>query len=534
MLKEITSKVKFKINPPVFYTTIGFVFLSILFCLLFKGSIDEWFNRTQYLITNNLGWFFIITVNSILGFCLYLAFSKFGSIRLGGDTAEPEFSMISWFAMLFSAGMGIGIMFFSVAEPVSHFANPPREVLDNSQKAIQAMEFTGLHWGLHAWAIYSIVGLALAFFSFNKGLPLTFRSLFYPFLGEKIHGWWGHTIDIFSAIATLFGLSTSLGLGVQQMNAGLHYLFGWEMAVSTQGILILVVTSIATLSVVSGLDKGVKLLSNGNMILAFLLMLLIFCLGPSLSILKSFVQNIGAYLANLVEISTWNDAYQESGWQNKWTVFYWAWWIAWSPFVGSFIARISKGHTIKEFILGVLLIPSLLTLLWMTIFGGTAIHMILHGDLSMIAAVQEDISTTLFVFLQKIPFTGVLSTIAICLVACFFITSSDSGSLVVDNITSGGKQQTPALQRVFWAFLQGGIAFVLLWGGGLNALQTAVIIAGLPFAAVILLMCYSLVKGLNEEHRKKMKKHRIHQEKSYRDIVQELLEEDQQNSEERS
>uniref|UniRef100_F4C430 Choline/carnitine/betaine transporter n=1 Tax=Sphingobacterium sp. (strain 21) TaxID=743722 RepID=F4C430_SPHS2 len=517
------SILNFKINPPVFYCTIGFVFLSILLCLIFKDSVDEWFTRTQYIITDNLGWFFIITVNTVLGFCLYLAFSKFGNIRLGGEEAEPEFSTVSWFAMLFSAGMGIGIMFFSVAEPVSHFANPPREVLDSSRKAIQAMEYTSLHWGLHAWAIYSIVGLALAFFSFNHGLPLTFRSLFYPFLGEKIHGWWGHAIDIFSAIATLFGLSTSLGLGVQQMNAGLHYLFDWNMAISTQGILIFVVTSIATLSVVSGLDKGVKLLSNGNMVLAFLLMLLIFCLGPTLSILKSFVQNVGTYLANLVEISTWNDAYQESGWQNKWTVFYWAWWIAWSPFVGSFIARISKGRTIKEFVLGVLLIPALLTLLWMTIFGGTALHMILHGDVSMITAVNDNISTALFVFLQKIPLTAILSTIAVCLVAFFFITSSDSGSLVVDNITSGGKEHTPALQRVFWAFLQGGIAIVLLWGGGLNALQTAVIIAGLPFAMIILLMCYSLLKGLSEAHRKQLKKQRLHQEKSYKEIVQGLL-----------
>ncbi|WP_134088109.1 BCCT family transporter [Olivibacter sp. XZL3] len=519
----------FKINPPVFYCTIGFVFLSILLCLIFRESADEWFTRTQYLITDNLGWFFIIVVNAILAFCLYLAFGKFGNIRLGGDQAETEFSTVSWFAMLFSAGMGIGIMFFSVAEPVSHFVDPPREVFGNARRAVQAMEFTSLHWGLHAWAIYSVVGLALAFFSFNYGLPLTFRSLFYPFLGKKIHGWWGHIIDIFSAIATLFGLSTSLGLGIQQMNAGLHFLFDWDISVSTQAILILVVTSVATLSVVAGLDKGVKLLSNGNMILAFLLMVLIFCLGPSLSILKSFVQNTGTYLADLMEIGTWNDAYQESGWQNKWTVFYWAWWIAWSPFVGSFIARISRGRTIKEFVLGVLLIPALVTLLWMTVFGGTALHMILHGDLSMVSAVKEDISTALFVFLQKIPLTAVLSIIAICLVAFFFITSSDSGSLVVDNITSGGAEQTPALQRIFWAFLQGGIAIVLLWGGGLNALQTAVIIAGLPFALVISVMCYSLMTGLNEAHRKRVKKQRLREEKSYKEIVQGLLDSDQSN-----
>ncbi|QNL51734.1 BCCT family transporter [Olivibacter sp. SDN3] len=524
MLKNITS-FRLVVNRPVFYTSLSFIIASIGFCLFFQESIDEWFASAQLAITDNLGWFFILAVNFILIYCLYLAFSKYGNIRLGGDHAEPEFSTLAWFAMLFSAGMGIGIMFFSVAEPVSHFSEPPRPTADPAVRAMQSMEFTSLHWGLHAWGIYSLVGLALAFFSFNSKLPLTFRSLFYPFLGERIHGWWGHIIDIFSVIATIFGLSTSLGLGVQQMNAGLNFLFGWDISISLQAWLILVVISIATLSVVSGLDKGIKLLSQGNMIMALVLMLLVFCLGPSVFLLKSYFQHTGAYLADLIEISTWNDAYSDSGWQNKWTVFYWAWWIAWSPFVGSFIARISKGRTVREFVLGVLLAPALITLLWMTIFGGTALHFILDGDSSLVTAVKDNLSTALFVFLQKIPWTGLLSVLAILLVAFFFITSSDSGALVVDNITSGNAPQTPVIQRIFWAFLQGIIAIVLLWGGGLEALQTAVIIAGLPFAIILLIMCYSLYQGLEEAYRRKQKKLQVHQERSYRDIIQDLLDE---------
>lgn len=520
----------FVINPPVFFVSFALVLLSLLLCLIFRASVDEWFARAQYYVTENLGWFFILTVNFVLIFCLTLAFNRFGHIRIGGEDAEPEFSTTSWFAMLFSAGMGIGIMFFSVAEPVSHFAQPPRPAGTPIEAARQAMDFTFLHWGLHAWGIYALVGLALAFFSYNKKLPLTFRSLFYPFLGERIHGWWGHSIDILSVMATLFGLSTSLGLGVQQINAGTNFLFGWPVSVSLQSVLILAVTAVATLSVVSGLDKGVKILSNVNMILAFALMLLIFIAGPTIYLLKSFIQNTGSYISNFVQISTWNDSFRQTGWQNSWTVFYWAWWIAWSPFVGSFIARISKGRTVKEFILGVLIVPALLTLLWMTIFGSTALSFILGGDNSLVTAVQNNLSTALFVFLQKIPFTALLSVLAVILVAFFFITSSDSGSLVVDNITSGGVHKTPVTQRVFWAFMQGIIAIVLLWGGGLQALQTAVIIAGLPFAVIILLMCYSLWKGLQEELSALRKKHRQKQQKSYRNIIADLIEE--QNNDE--
>lgn len=523
------KKQAFVVNKPVFYVSFALVLASLVLCLVFRESAAEWFAGVQHDITENLGWFFILTVNFVLIFCLCIAFNRFGHIRIGGEHAEPEFSTVSWFAMLFSAGMGIGIMFFSVAEPVSHFTQPPRPVDNPIAAARQAMDFTFLHWGLHAWGIYALVGLALAFFAYNKKLPLTFRSLFYPFLGERIHGWWGHCIDIFSVLATLFGLSTSLGLGVQQINAGTNFLFGWPESAGLQSIMILAITAVATLSVISGLDKGVKLLSNVNMLLALALMLLVFLAGPTIYLLKSLIQNTGSYISHFVDISTWNDSYRQTGWQNSWTVFYWAWWIAWSPFVGSFIARISRGRTVREFVLGVLIVPAMLTLLWMTVFGNTAFSFILAGDDSIVRAVQSNISTALFEFLQMLPLTSVLSVLAVVLVAFFFITSSDSGSLVVDNITSGGSQRTPVLQRIFWSFMQGFIAIVLLWSGGLGALQAAVIIAGLPFAAIILLMCYSLWKGLQEEYAGIQKKQRQKQEKSYRNIISDLINEQDKN-----
>ncbi|WP_025764584.1 BCCT family transporter [Dyadobacter tibetensis] len=527
MFNKILRSKHLVVNPPVFFTTILLIVISLTLCLLYIDQVDAWFSAAQLAATQSLGWFLILAVNIILIFCIYLAFSKFGKIKLGGDQAEPEFTNLSWFAMLFSAGMGIGIMFYGVAEPVSHFASPPRPTANAFETAIQAMNFTGLHWGLHAWAIYAIVGLSLAFFAYNRNLPMTFRSLFYPFLGEKIHGWIGHSIDILSALATIFGLSTSLGYGVSQISAGLNFLFGWEITPIFQSVMILVVISLATISVVSGLDKGVKILSNLNMFLAIGLMLLVFILGPTLFILKSYVQNTGSYFVSLIEMSTWNDTFQESGWQNAWTIFYWAWWIAWSPFVGSFIARISKGRTVKEFILGVLIVPALITLLWMNVFGGSAIHGILAGNNDVLAAVQNDISTALFIFLQGFPMTDLLSILSVLLVFSFFITSSDSGSLVIDNITSGSAPNSPVWQRIFWSYGQGFIAIILLWGGGLKALQTAVIITGIPFAILLLVMCFNLYKGLEDEIKKQEKRLKSKQEKSYKEIISELIEEQQ-------
>lgn len=528
-MAKLINKKNLVANPSVFFISLILIVGLIVVGVMFPQQMDKSLGNVRFWTSNNFGWFFVITVNIILIFAIYLAFSKYGKIRLGGEEAEPEFSKAAWFAMLFSAGMGIGIMFYSIGEPVTHFGTPPRQVNNNLEAAKQAMEFTSLHWGFHTWGIYAIVGLALAFFGFNRKLPMTFRSLFYPFLGEKINGFWGDLIDILSVLATIFGLATSLGLGVLQISTGLEYLYGWHLSPLTQTIIVIGVISVATVSVFLGIEKGVKNLSNINMYMALGLVIFVFLFGPTLAILRGFVENTGSYLANLTDISTWNEIYKDSHWQNMWTVFYWGWWIAWSPFVGSFIARISKGRTIREFVLGVLVVPALISIFWMNVFGGSALDMIVSGDTVMLRAVQEDITSALFVFLENFPFVQFSSLLAVILVFSFFVTSSDSGSLVVDNITSGSFGKSPVWQRVFWSFMQGGIAIALLLSGGLDALQTGVIVTGLPFAAVLLILCYSLNKGLKEEYNRWEKQKKSRAEKSYKETITELLDE-QQNS----
>jgi len=405
--------------------------------------------------------------------------------------------------MLLSAGKGIGLMFWSVGEPMYHYASPSpmfEGVEASSAAAAQAsMGVTYFHWGLHPWAIYAIVGLGLAFFAYNRGLPLTIRSVFYPLLGDKIYGFWGNLIDVLSVLATLVGLATSLGLGVQQVNAGLNALFGVEISTATQVTLIAVITGFATLSVFAGLDKGVKRLSQGNMILAALFMLFLLLVGPTIYILGGFTQNLGYYLRVFPELALWTETFRDSNWQGSWTVFYWAWWISWSPFVGMFIARISKGRTVKEFVLAVVLIPTLLSFVWMSVFGGSALFLQANELADIVGAVKDDVATAMFVMLEQFPFTQLLSMVAIVLVTVFFVTSSDSGSLVVDHLTSGGKLDSPTPQRIFWAVMEGVIAAVLLIGGGLTTLQTASVSTGLPFAIVLLISVYSLYVGFSEE-----------------------------------
>lgn len=470
--------------------------------LIFQEPAEEAFSDLQTFIANAMGWFMILAVSLYLGVVVILAFSKFGKIRLGGQDARPEFPAFAWIAMLISAGMGIGLMFWSVAEPIYHFQTPPIGGVqpDTGAAAQEALGFTFFHWGFHAWGVYALVGLALGFFAYNRGLPLTIRSVFYPLLGDRIYGWWGNVVDILAVASTLFGLATSLGLGVQQVNAGLNFLFGIADTIPIQVGLIAIITGLATASVVSGLDGGVRRLSELNMGLAALFMVFVLLAGPTLFILGSFVQTLGYYLAMLPTLSFWTETFEGTDWQNGWTVFYWGWWVSWSPFVGIFIARISKGRTIREFVLGVLLLPSMLTFLWMSTFGGTALSLELGEQGGLIAqAVEDNVATALFVMLQQLPLTFITSLIGITLVTVFFVTSSDSGSLVVDNLTSGGKLDSPTPQRVFWAVTEGVVAAALLLGGGLQALQTASITTGLPFALVLLVMCFSLYRGLNEE-----------------------------------
>ncbi|MGF1522457.1 MAG: BCCT family transporter [Leptolyngbyaceae cyanobacterium] len=495
----------FDFHPEVFLVSGGLIVLFVLFTLIFQEPAATVFGDVQAFIAGAMGWFLILSVSLFLVFTIYIAFSKLGNVRLGGESARPEFPTFAWMAMLISAGMGIGLMFWSVAEPIYHFQDPPSLLgtiqANSADAAQQAMGITFFHWGLHAWGIYALVGLSLAFFAYNWGLPLTIRSVFYPLLGERIYGWPGNAIDILAVASTLFGLATSLGIGVQQVNAGFNFLFGLQVSTPIQVGLIAIITGFATASVVSGLGNGVRRLSELNMILAALLMGFVLLVGPTLFILNSFVENLGYYVASLPTLSFWTETFSGTDWQNSWTVFYWGWWISWSPFVGIFIARVSKGRTVREFIIGVLLLPSILTFLWMSVFGGTALNMEL-GSLSGVIseAVAADVATALFVMLQQLPLTGITSFVGIILVVVFFVTSSDSGSLVVDSLTSGGKLDSPVPQRIFWAVMEGVVAAALLLGGGLSALQTASITTGLPFAVVLLVMCYSIYRGLSYEH----------------------------------
>ncbi len=400
--------------------------------------------------------------------------------------------------MLFSAGMSIGLLFYGVAEPMFHFSASPIAEPGTIEAARVAMDFTFLHWGLHPWALYALVGLALAFFAFNRNLPLSIRSAFYPLFGERIYGPIGNTIDIMATVATMFGVATSLGLGVQQVNAGLNHLLGVPQTLVVQLVLIAAITSIATWSVVRGLDSGIKVLSYANMFAAGALLLFVLLVGPTLFILNALVENVGYYVQQFASLSTWDETYEGTEWQNGWTVFYWGWWISWSPFVGMFIARVSYGRTVREFIKGVLFVPTILTFVWMTTFGNSALDIELFGAGGIAAAVQENIPVSLFVLLERFPLDTVTATLAVIVVVTFFVTSSDSGSLVIDIITAGGNPDPPKPQRIFWAVLEGLVAAALLVAGGLVALQTAAITTGLPFAIVLLGMCYSLHKGLSE------------------------------------
>ncbi len=520
----------FDIHPPVFYPSAILIIVFIFITLIIGEPMETVFVNISNGMTSYAGWLFIFAVNFFVIFCLYLALSKFANIRLGGKEAEPEFSLFAWFAMLFSAGMGIGLLFFSVAEPILHYSNPPLPVENEVEAAKNAMNFSFLHYGFHAWAIYALVGLSLAFFAFNRKLPLTIRSVFFPLLGDRIHGPFGNIIDVIAVVATLFGLATSLGFGAQQVASGLHHLFGIPNTEWTQVILITLITLAATISVVLGLDKGVRVLSEVNIKLAMFFLCLMLVLGPTIYLLDSFIQHVGNYLQHVIYLGTWTETYTGTDWQNTWTVFYWAWWISWSPFVGMFIARVSKGRTVREFILGVLLVPSALTFLWFSVFGGSALYLELNSISNLSQAVNENISTALFVMLDQFPLSFFTSIVGIVLVSSFFVTSSDSGSLVIDSITSGGKLDAPVGQRIFWALSEGAVAATLLLGGGLAALQTAAISTGLPFTLLLFIMCFSLYKGLSLEQEELFLAKRENDLNNYEQSIKNILIKQQQSN----
>lgn len=501
----------FDLHPSVSLISAILILIFIGITLFNPTATNAYLTGLQRKITGNLNWFFVISVNIFLLFPIFLMISKFGEIRLGGPKAKPEYSNFAWYSMLMSAGMGIGLVFFGVAEPLFH-ANTilPH---NNSTSQVQALATTFLHWGLHPWGIYSLISLALAFFAYNRGLPLSLRSVFYPILKDRVFGKIGDIIDITAVISCLFGLATSLGYGAQQINSGLNYLFGIPQGTKIQVFIIVIITLIATLSVVSGIGKGVRILSELNIKMAGLFLIAILILGPTLFIFRSFGNSIGYYLNNFFELSFFSE--NGSGWQGSWTIFYWTWWISWSPFVGMFIARVSKGRTIREFIFAILIIPVLLSFIWFTTFGATAFYQNAITGGELLKAVNTDTSTALFAMIQGMDIPSILKTIisiiGTFLVISFFVTSADSGSLVVDNLTSGGKLNSPILQRIFWALTEGAIAISLLISGGneaLNALQTGVILSGLPFTIILLIMMYSLYLGLKTD---------LHKLKEYRE-----------------
>jgi choline/glycine/proline betaine transport protein len=530
----------FDVHPQVFFISAGIILLFIVYSLLFPEQAGNAYTAAREGVSEIFGWFFIMAANLFIIFMIYLALSKYGNIRLGGVDSGTEFSTVSWIAMLFSAGMGIGLMFFGVGEPIWHLNFPHLGAEAGTQAAGEvAMAVTLFHWGFHPWAIYALVGLSLAFFSFNRGLPLTFRSIFWPVLGERIYGWAGHVIDILTVFATLFGLTTSLGLGALQINAGLNFLgqnVGAAPAVPTSTIvqvgIIAVVTGVAVLSVAAGLDGGVRRLSNLNLLLMFSVLASVIVLGPTLFIFGLLPQGVGAYFGNFFDLAFYSGAlgaggsYAYDGFLVDWTVFYWAWWIAWSPFVGMFIARISKGRTVREFISGVLVLPVLFSFLWFAALGGTALNMELTGATAGTIAgpmIEQGLGTevAMFAMFSQMPGTLILSAVAILLTSTFFITSSDSGSLVIDHLTSGGKHDAPVTMRIFWAVTEGAVAATLLLAGGsqaLNALQAAAITTGLPFAFILVFMMYAIWKGLETEYQ-------VLESQEFQDRVEEMAEE---------
>lgn len=503
--QDNVQKWGFDVHNAVFTTSAGLTILFIIAILVTdpvtaKSALDGIKNS----IINNFDSLFIMAGNFFVLFCLGMIVSPFGKIRLGGDDAKAEHSYLSWLAMLFAAGMGIGLMFWSVAEPAAYFTDwygTPLNVAANTPEAQRlALGATMYHWGLHPWAIYAVVALSLAFFTYNKGLPLSIRSVFYPILGDRAWGWAGHIIDILAVLATLFGLATSLGFGAQQAASGISHIFGIESGVGLQLIVIAVVTVLAGISVYRGIDGGVKLVSNINMIAAFIL--LVFVGGVSFSIVSHTIpETLMSYVENIIPLSNPFNRPDEE-WMHGWTVFYWAWWMSWSPFVGMFIARVSRGRTVREFLIAVLLIPTIITVVWMGTFGGIGIDQLINKVGMLGQQGFNDATMAMFEMFDALPFSQIISMIAVCLVLVFFISSSDSGSLVIDSITAGGKVDAPVPQRMFWAFIEGAVAMALLWVGGSNAigaLQAAAISTALPFVFVLIVMCISLVLGMRTE-----------------------------------
>ena len=509
---------KTAVAVPTAVIVLGFVGLAALA----PHWLSDLLKTANTSVVNGLGWYYSLIVAGFVGFALLVAFGPYGNITLGPDDEPPSYSLVSWFAMLFAAGMGIGLVFWGVAEPLNHYASPPPgtpEGTSNAMKAQEAMTTSFLHWGLSAWAVYIVVGLAIAYTVHRKGRKVSLRWALEPLFGRRVRGWLGDVVDVFAIVGTLFGVAASLGFGASQFTSGLEYLKILKPEIWVLLAVIAIITSLATCSVLSGLDRGIKWLSNANLVLAAVLALAVLLLGQPLFVLREFVQTIGDYLSNFVHLSFRTLPFQEEAgesWLGTWTTYYWGWWISWSPFVGIFIARISKGRTVREFVAGVLAVPTLVTFLWFSIMGGTALWQQLHGPGGLISPDGKvNNVNALFQVLEHIPGSNLLIVGFLILLVIFFVTSADSAAFVVDMVATGGEQDPPVLTRVMWAVLGGGIAAVLLWGGaisggedltaGLGALQTMTIIAAAPFSVVMVLACLATLRAFSNEHRQRLR-----------------------------
>lgn len=502
--EEIDKPARAEMDRPVFFWSAGILGAMVVTAAVLPDNTSTFFAALLDGIIAYGSWYYVLVVALILVAVAFFALSRYGEIKLGPDHAEPEYGALSWFSMLFAAGMGIGLMFFGVSEPVMHFLVPPNGDPGTIPAAREALRLTFFHWGIHAWAIYAIVALVLAYFGYRHDLPLTLRSALYPLIGERIYGPLGTAVDVFAIISTTFGVATSLGLGVEQINSGLNYLFGVPKTTWVQIVLVIGTTALATASVVAGLDAGIKRLSEINIALAIALMIAILALGPTVLLMQTFMQNTGSYVSEIVSKTFNLYAYDPTDWLGGWTIFYWGWWISWAPFVGLFIARISRGRTLRQFVLGAILVPTLFTLLWMTIFGNSAIDLILNGGLTSLGeAVQADESVALFQFLEHFPASTFLSLLAVCMIVVFFVTSADSGAMVLNMLSSNGRDDTPYGRRIFWMGMIGVTAIVLMLAGGLTALQTAAIAGAFPFSLAMLAALWGFVKALQVDDAKR-------------------------------
>jgi choline/glycine/proline betaine transport protein len=503
VLERLQRRLGLQIIPGVFFTSAGIAALFVALAIPYDDAVAESFGLISGWVARNLGWFYIFSVSALLIFLIGLAFSRYGNIRLGADDSRPDYSNLTWFTMLFAAGIGTILMFWGVAEPISHFANPPFDGVQpgSEQAASDAMTIALYHFGLHTWSIFAVPGLAIAYFSYRHNLPMRISSLFYPILGERAFGPWGWAVDVIAVLGTLFGVATSLGLGTLQLNSGLNYLFDVPSTGLVQVILIAVITSVAAISVALGLDKGVRRLSQLNILLAMALLAFVLIAGPTVFIAEGMVQSLGAYLDALPQLAFWTETFKDTDWQRQWTLFYWAWTISWAPYVGIFIARISRGRTIREFVAGVLLAPTAFTLVWFGVFGLSAIQVEMNGQIALAEQVQQDPSVAIFAFLEALPFSGIASALSVIIIVIFFTTSSDSASLVIDMLTRRDDQPSLVRQRIFWALAQGVIAGTLLLAGGLDALQNVITSLGLPFCILLIFMAVALFRALRADYR---------------------------------